>query len=181
MTLDRRLAGVCGPSLIVGSTLYFLFYGPTLGGFGLGDQYWMLTLSVHGLSILAIAVGLIGGHAALDLDGWRSRTWWLSTGMAFLGLTLANIFFALAMLGFAVIAISIRSLPTGAMLGIGGVFWTYLYLLGVRVGDEDARARTGGEEVLGLVAVSLMSLGLIGLGLLGMRHARTSREQPELV
>lgn len=181
MTLDRRLSRVCGPALIVGSILFFLFYGAAVGGSGLGDEYWMLTLSIHGLSILALIVGLIGGHAALDLDGWQSRVWWMSTAMAFLGLTIANIFFGVAVLGLAIVAISIRSLPSGAILSVGGVLWTYLYLVGVRVGDQNARAMTGTEEALGVVAAGLMSLGLIGMGSLATRRVGVSRDQREEV
>lgn len=179
MRLDGRLSRVCGPALIVGSILFFLFYGPSVGGLELGDQYWMLTLSIHGISIVALILGLIGAHAALDLDGWQSRVWWLSTAMAFLGLTIANIFFGVAVLGLAIVAISFRSLSNGAMMSVGGVLWIYLYLLGVRVGDQNARAPTGNEEALGVIAVVLMSLGLIGLGLLATRRVRRSREHPE--
>ena len=181
MGLDRRLSRACGPALIIGSVLYFFFYGLPIAGGGLGDQFWMLTLSLHGFSIIAITIGLIGCHAALHLDGWQTKVWWLSTAMAFLGLTVANAFFGVAVLGVAAIAVGLRSAPIGAMLGIGGFLWIYLYVLGVRVGDQNARVATSSEEVLGLLAVGLMSLGLIGMGSLAARQVRRSGEQPEEV
>jgi hypothetical protein len=169
-TLDRRLERFAGASLAVGGVLYFLFYGSIVGGFGLGDGYWMLSLSIHALSILAIMIGLVGGHAAFSLDGWSSVTWWLATGLAFLGLSVANVFFGVAGICLAIIALAWIRVPwTGTLLAGGGGLWVYLYMVGVRVGDENARPRTETEELIGFIATIAIGLGLIGLGLAATR------------
>lgn len=170
MTLDRRFERFAGWGLMAGGALYWLFYGSTVGGFGLGDDYWMLTLAVHALSIVAIMLGLIGARAAFSLDGWGSTVWWVATALAFLGLTVANVFFAWAAFGLAVVAfVSLRHPGTAGLLVVGGGLWLYLYLVGVRVGDQNARPRTETEELIGLIATILLALGLIGLGWAAMR------------
>lgn len=175
MRFDRRLERFAGWGLIAGGVLYWLFYGATLAGFSLGDDFWMLGLSVHALSILAIMVGLIGGHAAFSLEGWASILWWVSTGLAFLGLSIANVFFALAACGLAVVAVvSLRRRWVAALLALGGGAWLYLYSVGVRVGDENARQATEIEELIGTVAAAIMALGLMGLGW-AVSHRTTGR------
>jgi hypothetical protein len=176
--LDRRLARSAGVSLAGGGVLYFLFYGFVVGGFGLGDDYWMLNLSIHALPILAIMFGLVGGHAAFSLDGWSSVTWWLATGLAFLGLSVTNIFFGVAAICRAIIAFAWTRAPwTGMLLAVGGGLWVYLYMIGVRVGDENARPIAGTEELIGVVASISIALGVIGLGLAATR--RTSQRPEE--
>lgn len=175
---DRRLERFAGAGLAGGGVLYFLFYGSGVGGFGLGDDYWMLSLSIHAMSILAIMVGLVGGHAALSLDGWSSLTWWLATGLAFLGLSVANVFFGVAALCLAIIAFAwLRAPWTGVPLAVGGGLWVYLYMVGVRVGDENARPRTGTEDLIGVIATVSIGLGLIGLGLIATRTMAQRREE----
>ena len=175
--LDRRLERFAGASLAVGGLLYFLFYGSTVGGFGLADDYWMLGLSIHALSILAVMVGLVGGHGAFALDGWSSVTWWFATGLAFLGLSVANVFFGVAVICLAIIAfVWIRAPWTGVPLAVGGGLWVYLYMVGVRVGDENARPRTEAEELIGVVATISIALGMIGLGLAATRKISQRQE-----
>jgi len=176
--LDRRLERFAGAGLAGGGVLYFVFYGSGVGGFGLGDDYWMLSLSIHALSILAIMVGLVGGHAAFSLDGWSSVTWWLATGLAFLGLSVANVFFGVAAICLAIIAIAwIRAPWTGIPLAVGGGLWVYLYMVGVRVGDENARLRTGTEDLIGVIATISIGLGMIGLGLAATRKMSQRQEE----
>lgn len=175
MRFDRRPERVAGLGFIAGGVLYWLFYGATLAGFSLGDDFWMLGLSMHALSILAIMVGLIGGHAAFSLEGWASILWWVSTGLAFLGLSIAIVFFAVAAFGLAVVAVvSLRRRWVAALLGLGGGAWLYLYLVGVRVGDENARPVTETEELIGTVATAILALGLMGLGW-AVGHRTTGR------
>jgi hypothetical protein len=177
-TLDRRLERFAGTSLAIGGVLYFLFYGSTVGGFGLGDDYWMLSLSIHALSILAIVVGLIGGHAALSLHGWSSATWWMATGLAFLGLSVANVFFGVAAICLAIVTFAwIRAPWTGTLLAGGGGLWVYLYMVGVRVGDENARPRTETEELVGVIATVAIALGMFGLGLAATRTMSQRQEE----
>ena len=169
MTLDLRLMGSSGWALIAGGVLYWLFYSSEVGGFELGDDYWMLTLSIHALTIVAIVVGLVGGHSAFAVRGWASRLWWVSTAFAFLGLTVGNPLFSVAVFGLAVLAFARLHAPVVALLlAVGGGLWLYLFILGVRVGDQNAQPPTGSEELMGIAATTLMSLGLIGLGVLAI-------------
>ncbi|HEX5915098.1 MAG TPA: hypothetical protein VFY54_18425, partial [Rubrobacter sp.] len=71
----------------------------------------------------------------------------------------------LAAFGLAVVAFaSLRKRWIAALLALGGGGWLYLYLAGVRVGDENARPITETEELIGFIATAIMALGLVGLG-----------------
>jgi hypothetical protein len=157
---------VAGWALVVSGALYAVFFGLDLVSDGFGDGFWIVGLSAHAVLIVLTILGLVKARSLLRLEGWASSVWNASTVFAFLGLTVGHPMWSLALLGVAIVAFTEPGgVVVPALLTTGALGWLYLFLSGVRVGDDNGPTPTDGQIAIGVVAVTLMALGLIGLGL----------------
>jgi hypothetical protein len=151
--------------LIVGSgCVYAFFYGPQFVGLEFGAP-WSVALAVHAVLLILTVWGLVAAIRTVRPDGWPLALWWLSTLLAFMGLTVGKPFWSAALIGLAVLAlVQFRSGVVASLLAAGGALWLYLFATGVRIGDENGRPLVGEEPMIALTAVVFMAIGLIGLG-----------------
>jgi hypothetical protein len=152
--------------LLVGSgCVYAFFYGPQFAGLDFGAP-WSVALAVHAVLLILTMWGLVAAIRTVGPDGWPLALWWLSTLLAFMGLTVGKPFWSAALIGLAVLAlIQVRSVVVASLLAAGAALWLYLFATGVRIGDENGRALIGEEPMIALTAVVFMAIGLIGLGM----------------
>jgi hypothetical protein len=159
------MSSLAGWALIGAGVFYALFQGGAVTDLGPSDGAWFLGLAMHGVLIVLTLVGLIGLGRSWQLEGWTGTVWWVATGLAALGLTVGHVFWSLALFGLAAVIFSKAwGSWIAALLAAGAGLWLYLFLVGVRVGDENSRDATSFEEVIAVVAILMMSIGLIGLG-----------------
>jgi hypothetical protein len=158
-------SNLAGWALIGAGVFYAFFQGGAVTDLGPGDGVWFLGLAMHGVLIVLTLVGLIGLGRSWQLEGWTGTVWWASTGLAALGLTVGHVFWSLALFGLAAVVYSKGSARwVAALLAAGAGLWLYLFLVGLRVGDENGRHATSFEEGTAIVAILMMSFGLIALG-----------------
>jgi hypothetical protein len=79
---------------------------------------------------------------------------------------------AMLVLATVMVVVHRRWVPA-LLLTSGGSLWLYLFLSGLRIGDEDSRPIQGSEPATGLIAVALMGVGLIMIG----RFARVTQRR----
>lgn len=165
MDSEDRSSPVAGWALMTAGLLYATFHGSAILAEA-GDEWWWLGLLLHGLLIVSLMVGLIGARHLLDLEGRAATIWTASTVLAFLGVTVGHVFWSAAMIGIAAVALMVLHLRIGAIvMTLGAIGWLYLYLMGVRVGDEDGRLINPAEGRAAVLALTLMSAGIIALGM----------------
>lgn len=170
MGSESRIGGY---SLIVGGVAYALFHAAALLELGLGRNLWVLGLALHGVTVLTIGVGLFLAGRELRLMGWESTVWNVATVVALLGVTVSHFLWSLALLGLAVVVMGRLSSPVAAgLLSAGATAWLYLYVVGVRIGDDNGPAITDGQVIIGLLALALMAAGLVVVGLRLFRQAQ---------
>lgn len=164
MDSEVRPRTVAGWALMTAGLLYATFHGSAILT-DAGDEWWWLGLLVHGLLILSLMVGLIGARHRLDLEGRAGTIWTASTVLAFLGVTLSHVFWSAAMIGIAAVALMVlHQRIVGTVMTLGAIGWLYLYLIGVRVGDENGRLINPAEARAAVLALTLMAAGIIALG-----------------
>jgi hypothetical protein len=155
--LDRA-----GPWLLVmGAVAFGLFWEAAL--LSDADIPVGIALGVHGISIVTIAMGLIHLQRSASTD--RSAIGWAGVALTIAGIAAS---FVLLAVGLILIAISLlragvwRDVST--LLIVGSIALLISYLLGARVGTEDA---AGPSLVAGICfagATLLISLGLLLIG-----------------
>jgi len=161
---DVRSRTVAGWALMTAGVLYATFHGSAILA-DAGDDWWWLGLLVHAFLILSLMVGLIGARHRLDLEGWAGTIWTASTVLAFLGVTVGHVFWSAAMIGIAAVALVVLNRRiVAAVMTIGAIGWLYLYITGVRVGDENGRLITATEIRTAVLALTLMAAGMVALG-----------------
>jgi len=158
--------GIGGLSLVLGSFAFLIFWGaaPTAVN---STIPWPVALAVHGTSIGLLTVGLVltARYVTQPIVGsWVTRA---GAAVAIAGLLTV---FPLIPVGFGVFAIGLvlagrdRIGTVVAMAGSVGLLVTYV--LGARVGMEDAPELSDGLRVAFQVSVVLIAVGLaiVGLG-----------------
>ena len=164
MDSEERPRTVAGWALMMAGLLYATFHGSAILT-DAGDEWWWLGLLVHGLLILSLMVGLIGARRRLDLEGRAETIWTASTVLAFLGVTVGHLFWSAAMIGIAAVALMVlHQRIVAIVMTLGAIGWLYLYLMGVRVGDENGRLINPAEARAAVLALTLMAAGIIALG-----------------
>jgi hypothetical protein len=155
--LDRA-----GPWLLVmGAVAFGLFWETAL--LSDADIPVAIALGVHGISIVAIAIGLIQFQLSASTD--RSAIDWVGVVLTIAG-TAAS--FVLLAVGLILVAISLlrarewRDVST--LLVVGSIALLISYLLGARVGTEDAADPSLIAGIFFGGATLLISLGLLLIG-----------------
>lgn len=148
-------------SLIIGSVAFGLFWGSTLVDL---QAPWMISLGMHGLSIILISFGLINRQRTADGSQFHRRLGWTAVAVTIAGLLTVVPLFAT---GFALVGLSLltwrRWLP-GAVLTLGGLVFFAAYVFGTRIGDEAASKPDAGLSVIFAVALVLIVGGLSAIG-----------------
>lgn len=167
MSIDgevRSRAAVAGWALMTAGVLYATFHGSAILT-NAGDEWWWLGLLVHALLIMSVMVGLIGARHRLRLRRWEGTAWTISTVLAILGVTVGHVFWSAAMIGIAAVALVVLNQRIVAtVITLGAIGWVYLYITGVRVGDENGRLITATESRTAVLALTFMAAGIIALG-----------------
>ena len=147
---------------MLGASAFALFWTAALFG---PDIPWIVALGIHGISIGAIAFGLI--------ELWTSLLRHTPGGrIALVGIIVSIIgsfaSFILLAIGLSVIAITLWSLGSRGVpvpLAVGSVALVASYVLGARIGTEDAPDPSLMAAVLFAVAVISIAMALVMLGL----------------
>lgn len=161
----RRLSGLF---LILGGILYIVFFAGRFVGLEIGDDLWYLNLTLHGI-LLGL---LVGGLAIAAFTNEKGRTGLLvGATLGFLGLSIGHPLWSAAMVVVAVTIYQLGLRLPATLLGLGGLGWLWIFLAGVRIGDENGRELTGSEPVVALLSVVAMGVGLI---LFGIEQTRVS-------
>ncbi|HEY6634365.1 MAG TPA: hypothetical protein VI141_02010 [Acidimicrobiia bacterium] len=162
----RQLSGLF---LISGGALYMVFFAGRFVGLEIGDDLWYLNLTLH-----AIIIGLlVGGLAMAAISNEKGRTGLLvGATLGFLGLTIGHPLWSAAMVLVAVTIYQLGLRLPAMLLGLGGLGWLWIFLAGVRIGDENGRELTGSEPAVALLSVMAMGVGLV---LFGVEQTRVSR------
>lgn len=166
-------------AFVVGSIAFGVFWGvaPTSVNDGLP---WMVTLAVHGLSIVCLVFGL-GTFALAVVGDPRARTLLLGMVVTITGLLTA---FPLIPIGLAVVGVGlliVRRARVAAILLLGGSAGLLAaYASGARVGMEGAPPMSSVEIAWFQVSVALAAAGLIALGRRGREPARRPRNDERL-
>ncbi len=144
--------------------LYATFYLPDIIGVE-SEVLWVIGILIHLALLMVTVVSLVLAFRLLEPDGWLVPVWIATICSAFLGLTLGLPFWSAAMIGLAVIGVTEIKAPTVSLLvSLGSVLWLFLFVNGVRIGDEHGRLMDSTESAIALVSLGLMSAGLIGMG-----------------
>jgi hypothetical protein len=156
---------MAGRLLIVAGVLYIVFYGLRFIPVDFPEVPWFFQLGLHGLLILMVVAGLtLVGRQFID-SGWPWSLWYVGVALAFAGLSIGHPFWSAAMLVLSVVmVVAHRQWATALLMTVGGSLWLYLFLAGLRIGDENSRPIQGAEPAIALVAVLLMAAGLIEIG-----------------
>lgn len=160
--------------------LYALLQASAVTDIGLGDDLLRLGLAMHAVILVVAMIGLIGVGTSLRLTGWTAATWWASTALALLGLVVAHVFWSGALIGIAaVLVVRFGATLAGAAMASGGVLWLYLYLVGVRIGNDEGRAITSAETAIALCALALMAVAFAAAPWGRLTSDRLSQPAPQ--
>ena len=161
-----------GWSLLLGSLAFLIFWGaaPT----SVNDAVpWLVALAVHGTSIVLLSIGLVltARNVTQPIVGsWVTRA---GAAVAIAGLLTV---FPLIPVGFGVFAIGLvlagRDRIGAVVATAGSVVLLATYVLGSRVGMEDAPEPSDGLRVAFQVSVLLIAVGLVIVGLGEIRRVQ---------
>ncbi len=154
------LNGVGPWFLVIGAVAFGLFWGTTPFDANIPSA---ISLGVHGISIVTIAIGLIHLQRSASTDG--SAIGWVGVALTIVG-TAAS--FVLLAAGLILVAISLwlarEWRDVSIVLIVGSIALLMSYLLGARVGTEDAADPSLVAGILFGGAALLISLGLLFIG-----------------
>lgn len=147
--------------LVIGAVAFGLFWEAAL--FSDADIPVAIALGVHGISIVTIAMGLIHLQRSASTD--RSAIGWVGVALSIAG-TAAS--FVLLAVGLILIVISLLRArewrDVSSLLVAGSIALLISYLLGARVGTEDAADPSLVAAIFFGGAILLISLGLLLIG-----------------
>ena len=157
--------------LVIGAVAFGLFWEAAL--LSDADIPVVISLGVHGISIVAIAIGLIHLQRWGSTDG--SAIGWVGVALTIAG-TAAS--FVLLAVGLILIAISLwlarEWRDVSIILIVGSIALLMSYLLGARVGTEDAADPSLAAAILFGGAALLISLGLLLIGVKQLSGSSTN-------
>lgn len=163
-------ARVPGWGFVAIGVLYATFYAPDLVGI---DETvpWVIAILIH-LGLLVVTImSLVLAFRLLEPDGWLVPVWIATIFMASLGLTVGIPFWGAALIGLAIIALQgLKARWVSLLIFLGAALWLFLFVKGVRIGDEIGRPLDSTESAIALLSLGLMSAGLIGMGWRLIRH-----------
>ena len=159
-------------ALVVGALAFGIFWESTLFDIGIP---WVIALSIHGLSFVAIPFGLIQLERSAATGG--TPMGWSGVALVIVG---GFASFVLLAVGLSLLAVSLwikpgwRAVPS--VLIAGSITLLLSYLLGARVGTEDAPDPSSEAAVLFGAAGFLIPIGLV---LIGAKQAAIARSREE--
>lgn len=166
----------------MGSSTFLIFWGvaPTAAN-DTGAFPRPLALAVHGMSIMLLSVGLVLKARYVTQPPVGSRLTRAGAAVAIVGLLTI---FPLIPVGLGVFAIGLGLAGrdrSGAVLAMAGsVGLLAVYILGARVGMEDAPELSDGLRVAFQVSVALMAAGLAIVGWGQIRRVQQPSVSPGL-
>ena len=155
---NHKVGGWC---LIVGGLLFALFWSKSLVDV---EVPWIAALSVHGLSIVLLTIGLITFQLGTERASPLSRLRWASVVVAIVGLWTVLPLFPMGLALLGVILSIRRRWVTGALLAGGSAVFLAAYVFGTHIGDESASAARGQLVLVFAVGLVLIAAGLAALG-----------------
>lgn len=159
-------------ALVVGALAFGIFWESALFSV---DSPWVIALSIHGLSIVTIAFGLI--H--LERSGATGKSAIARVGIALIIIGSFASFVLLAA-GLSLVSVSLWIKPgwraAPSVLVAGSIALLLSYLLGGRVGTEDAPDPSLGAAILFGAAGLLIPLGLV---FISAKQASITRQREE--
>ncbi len=159
-------------SLVLGSCAFLIFWGaaPT----SVNDTIpWPLALAVHGMSIVLLSIGLVltARYVTQPIAGYRMTR--AGAAVAIAGLLIV---FPLIPVGLGIFAVGLvlagRDRIGAVVATAGSVVLLATYVLGSRVGMEDAPEPSDGLRVAFQVSVLLIAVGLVIVGLGEIRRVQ---------
>jgi hypothetical protein len=159
-------------SLVLGSFAFLIFWGaaPT----SVNDTIpWPLALAVHGTSIVLLSIGLVltARYVTQPIVGIRMTR--AGAAVAIAGLLMV---FPLIPVGFGTFTVGLvlagRDRIGAVVATTGSVVLLATYILGARVGMEDAPEPSDGLRVAFQVSVLLIVVGLVIVGLGEIRRVQ---------
>ena len=161
-----------GWSLVLGSFAFLIFWGaaPT----SVNDAVpWLVALALHGMSMVLLSIGLVLTARCVTqpiVGCWVTRA---GAAVAIAGLLTV---FPLIPVGFGIFAIGLvlagRDRIGAVVATAGSVVLLATYVLGARVGMEDAPELSDGLRVAFQVSVLLIAVGLVIVGLGEIRRVQ---------
>jgi hypothetical protein len=151
-----------GMSLIAGAVAFGLFWGRELVEV---EPPWMLSLAVHGLSILLISLGLINMQRKTEASPAQRTVGWIAVTMTILGLLTILPLFLIGLACLGILWVVSRNWVRGSAVTIGALVFLAAYLFGSRIGDEGARELSDALSAVFASALVLIVGGLVATGL----------------
>jgi hypothetical protein len=158
----RTVHKLTGCSLIAGSIAFGLFWGSALVNL---EPPRMVSLAVHGLSILLISFGLINVQRHSDVSPILRNLGWIAVAVTVVGLWTVLPLFATGLALVGILSVSSRNLMRGTALTIGSLVFLAAYLFGTHIGEEGAREPSGTLSIIFASALVLIVGGLVATGL----------------
>lgn len=161
-----------GSSLVLGSFAFLIFWGaaPT----SVNDTIpRLVALAVHGMSIVLLSIGLV--LTVRDVTQPIVGSWVTRAGAAVAIIGLLTVF-PLVPVGLGIFAIGLllagRDRIGAVVAAAGSMVLLATYVLGARVGMEDAPELSDGLRVAFQVSVLLIAVGLVIVGLGEIRRVQ---------
>jgi hypothetical protein len=171
VTTMRALTGsrIGGYALMAGGIAFASFWGSIVVDL---EIPWMISLGMHGSSIILISVGLINVQHATASSQTQARLGWASVALTLVGLATVVPLLAIGLALFgASLLVSRRWVSGGAMI-VGSLAFLAVYVFGSHIGDEGAPNPSPELGAVFGVALVLIAAGLV---LTGYRRIRSAR------
>ena len=163
---------VAGAALVAGGLAFAVIWVTSASDLNFP---WIVSLGVHGTSIVLVGAGLLLTASRVDRPPWGRRLIvfgaWATVGGLLTVLPLIPV--GLGIFGAGLI-IARRSPAGGVALAAGATILLATYVLGARVGFEDAPPLSAGLRLAFQAGALLVLLGLSLLGTGDIRRARMS-------
>jgi hypothetical protein len=162
MEEKAALLNRAGPWLLVmGAVAFGLFWEAAL--LSDADIPVAISLGVHGISIVTIAIGLIQLQLSASTD--RSAIGWAGVALTIAGTAASFVLLAVGLILLAISLLRARAWrDVSTLLIVGSIALLISYLLGARVGTEDAADPSLIAGIFFGGATLLISLGLLLIG-----------------
>ena len=170
-----------GLLLVLGATAFLFFWGVWSPSAINDDAPWVVGLSLHGVSIVLLSIGLILVARQVTEPVLGSRVTRAGAAVAVVGLLTV---FPLIPLGLGIFAVGLvlagRDKIGAVVAAAGSAVLLATVVLGARVGMEDAPELSVGLRVAFQVGVFLIGVGLVIVGLDERRRVQRLSQSQEV-
>jgi hypothetical protein len=173
----RAMTGsrIGGYALMAGGIAFASFWGSILVDL---EIPWMISLGMHGSSILLISVGLISVQHATASSPILARLGWASVALTLVGLATVVPLLAIGLALFGASLLVSRRRMSGGALIVGSLAFLAAYVLGSHIGVEGAPNPSPELGAVFGVAIVLMAAGLVITGYRRVRSAPARLVRP---